>query len=168
MVEKDIEMGQIQSNRKVKTLKLPQMLKEVEVIYISPVRARKIKIVSSVDAYDLLCDLFDGRKIDLKEMFYIILLNRANYCIGYSMIGVGNTTSVVVNKIEIFQLAILTNAANIILAHNHPSGNLKASEADRLLTLSIAEGCKLFDITLLDHLIISSDGYLSLAEEGLI
>lgn len=142
--------------------------REVEIIYISPVRKHRINILTSRDAYDVFCRVFDGRKIDLKEMFYVLLLNRANICLGYSQIGVGNIAGVCVNKIEIFQLAILSNASNIILCHNHPSGNLQPSEADKKLTKEVLSGCKIFDIKFLDHLIISSEGFTSMADECLM
>ena len=111
---------------------------------------------------------FDTRKIDYKEMFYVVLLNRANYCLGYSHISTGSTSGTVVNIKEVFQLALKTNASSIILAHNHPSGNMTPSNADINLTQKIKNGCELFDIQLLDHLIISSLNYYSFADNGKI
>jgi len=66
------------------------------------------------------------------------------------------------------QVAINSNASGIILAHNHPSGNLKASQDDLNITKKVKEAAKLFDINLLDHLIVTTDGYYSLSDEGLM
>jgi len=107
------------------------------------------------------------RKIGFKEMFYVHLLNHANYCLGVSQIGLGSTSGVVVNYKEIFQLAIKTNATGIILSHNHPSGNCKPSDADISITQKLKVASEYMDLKLLDHLILTSEGYLSLADEGL-
>ncbi len=83
-----------------------------------------------------------------------------------SEIGVGNTAGVSVNFKEIFQLAILTNTTAIIVAHNHPSGKLEASTTDIQLTQRLKKSIGLLDMTLLDHLIITSENYLSLSDDG--
>ncbi len=139
------------------------ILHEVEIIYNSPKVKEPIKLQSSKDTYELLKDVYDFRKIDYKESFYVILLNRANNCIGISNIGVGSTCAVVVNVKEIYQLALKMNASSIILSHNHPSGNLKESEADRKLTTRVKSGCEL-----LDHVIMTSNGYFSFADNGIL
>lgn len=147
----------------------PSSVQEVEIIYSGAVPQSPLKkIQSSEDAYRVLLPLFDPRKIALKEFFYVLLLNKANVCLGFSKVGVGALDGVVVGVKEIFQLAILSNAAGLILCHNHPSGNLKASQADIQLTQKIKSGCKYFDLTLLDHLIVTPTGYYSLNDEGLI
>jgi DNA repair protein RadC len=149
--------------------RLPPLMKEVEIIYSAPKTANPIKLESADEAYNLLMRIWDKRKIDHKEMFFALFLNRNNIVIGYSLISIGQLHATVVNVREIFQLAILSNAAAIILSHNHPSGNLVASKADLKLTKDIAHAGKLLEILLLDHVIItSSEGYLSLAQEGLI
>lgn len=144
------------------------MLSEVDIVYRRSKHIRTVRITTSKDAYELLIQLFDPRKIDYKEMFCVILLNAANICLGYSQIGVGATSGVAVNVREIFHLTLKTNASAVIIAHNHPSGSLKVSEADILLTKKIIQGCCLFDVRLLDHIVLSSDGYCSLADEGLL
>lgn len=142
------------------------ILHEVEIIYNSPRFEEPIQVKTSLDGYNLLMQSFDKRKIDFKEMFYVVLLNNANYCLGYSHISTGSTSGTVVNIKEIFQLAIKTNASAIILAHNHPSGSLKPSEADLRLTRKIKDGCELLDMKLLDHLIITSLSYYSFTDNG--
>ena len=66
----------------------------------------------------------------------------------------------------IFQVALKANATSIMIAHNHPSGNLQVSDADRKITRQIKEAGALLDIPLLDHIILTSDGYLSFADDG--
>lgn len=144
------------------------VLREVEIIYHRPRIKRATKITNSKEVYDLLIGLFDPRKIDYKEMFYVVLLSRSNHCLWYSQINVGSDAGVVVNIKEILQLVLKTNASGIILAHNHPSGNLKPSNPDIELTRKVQAGCRLFDIQMLDHIILSSEGYTSMQDEGLM
>ncbi len=160
--------NQIINSIPVRRKKSQKTLHEVEIIYNWPSIGAIRQINSAADSYKLLKELYDPKKINYKEMFYVLLLNRANFCIGISMIGVGGTAGVMVNIKEIFQLAIKTNASGIILSHNHPSGNKNPSEADKILTKKVKEACSYVECTLLDHLILTSDGYLSFAEESLL
>ncbi len=139
---------------------------EVQIHYRRPIFDVPKKIASSEDADAILREFIDLGRIDHKEFFWLILLNNSNYVIGMSEIGAGNTTGVCVNFKEIFQLAILANAMGIIVAHNHPSGNLNASTSDIQITQKLRESTKLLDITLLDHLIITSEGFRSLSDDG--
>jgi DNA repair protein RadC len=152
--------------RKRKSNKL-STLHEVEIIYTHPSLGDAVKLTTSKDVYSFLVEsVFDKRKIDFKEMFYVLLLNRASLCIGFSQISIGNTFGTVVNFKEIIQLAILGNGAGIIITHNHPSGRSAPSQEDRDVTEKVKAGCKLFEINLLDHIIVSSLGYYSFADEG--
>ena len=144
------------------------ILHEVEIIYTAPILTDPVLITRSIHCYEILEKVIDKRKLDYKEMFFVLLLNRANYCIGYSVIGVGSTSGVVVNRKEIFQLALITNASGIVVAHNHPSGNLKPSEQDIQITRTLKAGCDLLEMKLLDHLIISSKGYYSMSDDGVL
>lgn len=139
---------------------------EVQIHYKRPLFEIPKKISSSESVDALLREFIDLERIDHKEFFWLILLNNSNYVIGMSEIGVGTATGVCVNFKEIFQLAILANATGIIVAHNHPSGKLKTSTSDLQITQKLKESTKLLDITLLDHLIITSEGYLSLSDNG--
>jgi len=105
-------------------------------------------------------------RIDYKEFFWVMLLNRANRILAFTEIGSGTTAGVTVNTKEIFQLALLSNASSIILIHNHPSGKLEISRSDRDLTNKVKESAELLDVQVLDHIIITSESYLSFAEEG--
>ena len=106
--------------------------------------------------------------IDLRERFVVIYLNRNNNVIGYYNVSSGGIYSTVVDPKLIFTTALLTGATGIILAHNHPSGNLKPSSTDIKITNNAIESGKLLSINILDHLIITSKGYYSFTDEGLI
>lgn len=148
------------------TSSITTKLHEVAIVYKRPVFNSMPQISHSNDGYSILLNLIDKGSIDHKECFWILLLNRANRVLGFSEIGKGDTTGVVVNVKEIFQLAILSNASAIILCHNHPSGNLNSSEQDKKLTKRVKDIGKMMSITLLDHLILTSEGYHSFADSG--
>lgn len=136
-------------------------LHEVEIHYKRPVLDDNLKIKSSEDSARLLRQFIDAKRIDYKEFFWVLLLNTNNQLLGISEIAMGTTDGVTVNIKEIFQLALLTNATSVIVAHNHPSGSLIASEADKRITQKLTKALELLDLTLLDHLIITSEDYIS-------
>lgn len=107
-------------------------------------------------------------KIELLEQSMMLLLDRGNHCLGISKLATGGVSSCIVDPKVVFATALKSRASGIILAHNHPSGNLKPSSADENLTRKIAEGGRLLDISLLDHLIITPRGYYSFADEGFV
>jgi DNA repair protein RadC len=102
------------------------------------------------------------------EVFGVIFLNRANRITHFEIISEGGITSTVADPRIIIKKALEENAVNIILSHNHPSGNLKPSEADIDLTQKIKQAAGLFDILVLDHIIVSDEGYYSFADEGVL
>lgn len=102
------------------------------------------------------------------EVFGVVFMNMANKVKHYEIISVGGITGTVADPRIIFKKALAEDAVSIILFHNHPSGNLQPSMADKELTRKIAQAAKLFDIRILDHLIVSEEGYFSFADEGLI
>jgi DNA repair protein RadC len=125
----------------------------------------KPKVASSRDVYEFLkSDLLDIPH----EEFWVILLNRANRVIKKIQISQGGVSGTVVDPRIIFKLAVEALASGIIVAHNHPSGNLTASQADILLTQKLKEGGKLLEIQVLDHVIIAGQKYFSFADDGLI
>ncbi len=125
----------------------------------------KPKITTSNDAFQLL----NKKLSDLPhEEFWILLLNRANAVIKMECISKGGISGTVVDARLILKPAIEHLASGIILCHNHPSGQLKPSEQDILLTKKLKEGVKLIDISLLDHLIIGNSKYFSFADEGIL
>lgn len=123
------------------------------------------KISSSGDAFRLLLPMF----ADLNhEEFWILSLNQANFVIGKHLISKGGLAGTVADPKIIFKVALENNAASIILAHNHPSGNLKPSGNDLNITKKLVEAGKMLDLFILDHLIITNKKYYSFGDEGLI
>lgn len=102
------------------------------------------------------------------EVFGVVFLNRGNRVKHYEVISVGGITATVADPRIIFKKALAEDAVSIILFHNHPSGNLQPSRADEELTMRMIQAAKLFDIRILDHIIVSEEGYFSFADEGLI
>jgi DNA repair protein RadC len=102
------------------------------------------------------------------EVFAVLFLNRANKINHFEIVSVGGITGTVADPRIILKKALEEDAVSIILCHNHPSGSLKPSKADEELTQKIKEAAKYFDIKVLDHLIVSEDGYYSFADEGLL
>lgn len=102
------------------------------------------------------------------EEFYMLCLNRRNKVVAKIRISEGGMASTQVDIRRIMKSALDTKALSIVLGHNHPSGNLNPSESDKALTLRIGEATKIFDILLMDHLILTSDSYYSFADNGLL
>ena len=121
---------------------------------------------SSKDAYDLM--LPNWTDIEYTESFYVILLNRRNNVLGVSKISVGGLAGTVVDPKKVFQIALKANAAGVILAHNHPSGNTKPSKSDTEITKKCIQAGKFLDMAVLDHIIVTRGGYFSFADEGLL
>jgi len=111
---------------------------------------------------------WDKHLIELQEEFKVLILNRANEVLGVYPLSRGGTTSTIVDSKLLFSVALKCNAAGIILAHNHPSGNLKPSQPDISLTSKIKEAASLFEISLLDHIIVTKEKYFSFADESLL
>ncbi len=107
-------------------------------------------------------------QIARKESFYIVLMNSQKVVTGYALISQGGSTATIVDPAEIMRIALLADAHSVLLAHNHPSGNLDPSKADKNLTNRIVESGKLLGITVVDHLIISEGSYTSMRERDLI
>ena len=133
----------------------------------TPSSFEKVKIISSNDAFKVIKQFyFDD--IDIFESFFILCLNRNNQTIAYAKISQGGVAGTVVDIKIIAKYAIDCLASGVILAHNHPSGNLKPSNEDLAITKRIKEGLKILDISVLDHLILTSQGYLSFGDEGIL
>jgi DNA repair protein RadC len=123
------------------------------------------QITCSKDIFNLLNRYF----ADLNhEEFWIILLNRANNVLSQHLISKGGQAGTLADPKIIFQAALENHAASIILAHNHPSGNLKPSQADISLTKKLRDGGSLLDIAVLDHVIFSNTSYFSFADEEML
>lgn len=139
-------------------LELGRRRKESEVL-------KKAKISSSADAYDAIRPYL----MDLShEQFWVLLLNRANEVIRPFQVSIGGVAGTVADPKIIFKSAIEYLASAIILVHNHPSGNLTPSQADKDLTKRVKEAGRLLDTPILDHLIFGDNGYFSFADEGIL
>lgn len=144
-----------------------QTICEIKVSY-SDNRREKTKITSSEIAYKLFLSCWNKGTIQLQEEFKILLLNRANKVLGIYPVSRGGVSGTLVDPKLVFSVALKCNASSIILGHNHPSGNLHPSEADKALTRKLQKAGEFLDIKVLDHLIINPESYFSLMDENLM
>ena len=146
-------------------MKMEDTIAEVQITYKSAVKsADRIKITCSQDANNALRIFWES--FEHVEYAYLLLLNRQNQLIGRYFLAKGGISGAVIDIRVIFQVALKANATSIMLAHNHPSGNLEPSDADRKITHQLKDAGKILDIPLLDHIILTAEGYLSLADDG--
>ena len=151
-------IGEAKAITIMSALELGRRRKDTETI-------KKPVITSSEDAYKII----KPELLDLAyEEFWVLLLNRANQVIKKEKISSGGVSGTVADPKIIFNKALSELASGIILVHNHPSGNLRPSNADIMLTKKVKEGGKLLDINVLDHLIFTNQGYYSFADEDRI
>ena len=148
-----------------KILDMDYTVGEVELSY-KPKFKSLHKVASSEDAYKYLLSTYKKGTICYKEYFKVLFLNQSNQVLGYTLISEGGITETCADVRVILQAALLTNSVAIILAHNHPSGNLKPSRQDMDITRQVKEAAKLMRITVIDHLILTDAGYYSFADEG--
>ncbi len=127
-----------------------------------------IIITSSKDVESVLRNYWNEDSLDYFESFVVIYLSRKNEVLGVMKISDGSIEACIVDPRRIFQGALLTNSSSIILAHNHPSGNLKPSSNDIKITNQIKEGSELLKIKVLDHVILTTESYFSFADDGMI
>ena len=141
---------------------------QIEIHYQRPHLSEMYHITGVRSAVKLLRQYMNPKQMDLRESFWVILLSNANRVLGISEVAQGTSNSVQVNIKYIFQLALLTASNAIILAHNHPSGNVNVSKRDISETRKIQKLAKIMDVTVLDHIIITSESYTSFVEEDLL
>jgi len=140
-------------------------LAEIEVSYSHRVPAReRFKINSSGDGYNVVQQFWP--QFDYVEYFYVIYLNRANHVLGFHQISKGGINATIIDNQVILAIALKTLSKSIICVHNHPSGNLTPSDADIKITRSLKNAATIMGISLLDHLIVTSDSYHSMADNG--
>ena|SRR5665647_2896116 len=148
-------------------MNIPELIAEVQISYSSNIKAKdRIKITGSHDAADAFRAIWPA--YEHIEFSYMLMMNRQNQILGYHQLSKGGMTGAVVDVRVIFQVALKACCTSIIIAHNHPSGNLQCSDADRKISRQIKEAGAIMDIPLLDHLILTSDSFYSLADEGLL
>lgn len=127
----------------------------------------KVKIKSSRDVAEFSRGFYSD-DLTIYESFFIAFLNQQNNTIGFCKISQGGVTGTVVDPLIVAKFVIESLSKNIVLVHNHPSGTLKPSEADKQITSKIVEGLKMFDVRVLDHVILTEDSYYSFADNGLM
>lgn len=143
---------------------------DVKLTYNTKVKSSERAVIKdSNSAYSLLMNhIYDSETIQYREYMKLILLNNAKRVLGIAHISEGGLDSTFADIRIIMQAAILGNASAMILSHNHPSGNKQPSSQDDLLTDRVKKAAKLFDIQLLDHIIVTDIGYYSYLDEGRI
>jgi DNA repair protein RadC len=124
-------------------------------------------VSNSINAADYCRSIpeFENR-MEYQEVFAAVYLDNANNILCHQIIGMGNITGAMADIRIIFSTALKTLSTSMVLCHNHPSGTLKASKADFDITNKIKEAGKLFDIQVLDHIILTKNSYMSFADEG--
>ena len=142
---------------------------EIQLTYKNKINpSNRPRITCSEDAYKILMENWNHDTLELLEEFKILLLNRANKVLGIVHISSSGVSGTVADPKLIFAAALKAASSGIILSHCHPSGNLKPSEADISLTNRLKNGGALLEISVLDHLIITEDGYYSFADQGMM
>lgn len=140
---------------------------EIDLIYKTKIKnSQRPHVTSSQYAYSLIKDCWDPGKIEFLEQFKVLLLNQSNKVLGIYEASSGGITSTVVDVRLLFAAALKAGAAGLIIAHNHPSGNVLPSEQDKHITKKISMAGEVLDIKLLDHLIVTSEHYYSFADQG--
>lgn len=142
-------------------------VQEIELMY-NPKRVTRSKVNSSRLAVDVFRKFYDDGLIQYKEFFWIMLLNNSNQAIGMKKISEGGMTGTVVDIRVVMAIALKSAATGMVLCHNHPSGALKPSDNDIVLTKKLKEAGQLLNINVLDHVILTVDGYYSFADEGMM
>ena len=147
---------------------LKSLAPEVKVKITRGKKVNTATIKSAKDSIDILRKFITSAKVQTQEYAVAIFLNNNNNVLAVYQFGMGGFTGTVMDKRLLMAAALKLGATAIILAHNHPSGNLRPSEADKSITKQISEIARLHDISILDHIIITKDGYYSFAENGIM
>ena len=129
---------------------------------------KRIKINNSATARQVALSHWDLNIMEFQEEVKVILLNKANMVLGIYELSRGGSTSSVVDIKIILSVALKTHSSSIIVVHNHPSGNLNPSEADKRLTNRLNKACEVIDLVLLDHLIVTKESFYSFKDNNLI
>jgi DNA repair protein RadC len=159
----------IHSKTKIMANEKIPMVSEIKISYQPRMKIADCPVArTSEEVYKLFLASWDMGMIQLAEHFKVMVLNRASRVKGIYLLATGGMTGVLVDPRIVLRLALETSACALVLAHNHPSENLKPSPEDIDLTAKLRAGGKLLQIAVLDHLIITPDKYYSFADEGII
>ncbi|MBQ3751691.1 MAG: JAB domain-containing protein [Bacteroidales bacterium] len=142
---------------------------EIEIYYKTTLRAaERPKIKSASDVFRIMSEIGEmSRNMEYKELFYSLYLNTASELLAVHKISEGTTKQTLVDIKFIMQGAIMTNAAAVIVCHNHPSGSTSPSSEDKKITERIRNAAALFGVELTDSVIITTGNYFSFAAEGI-
>jgi len=135
-------------------------------VKVSVTKGDKVTITSPEKMVEVMRSIFDADTIMWTEEVIMVCLNRANDVVGYYRVSSGGFSGTVLDPRVVMTIALQNASSSIILAHNHPSGNLKPSEGDISITEKIKNACAFFDMKLLDHIIITDESYYSFNESG--
>lgn len=138
---------------------------EIQISYFPEVTGN---ISCSNDCFKVLRKAWDEDTLQMYEQFKVIYLNQGNQILGIRTVGTGGINFTPVDIRIIFSIGLKMLATAIVVAHNHPSGSLNPSEADKKITKKIKDAGELLDIKILDHIILTKDSYCSFADEGLL
>jgi DNA repair protein RadC len=135
-------------------------------VKVSVTKGDKVTITSPDKMVEVMRSIFDADTIMWTEEVIMVCLNRANDVVGYYRVSSGGFSGTVLDPRVVMTIALQNASSSIILAHNHPSGNLNPSEGDKAITEKIKNACAFFDMKLLDHIIITDESYYSFNESG--
>ncbi len=167
-IEKEHQMSGVKARTKAR-VEVNQLDHEVKLSYRKKTSAAERPFISSsTDAADYLRTVWEPCSLSLYECFYVILLTRQNRVKAWVKISQGGLSGTVADSKLILCCALKALCSNIILAHNHPSGNMEPSKADQRLTERLKAGAKLIDINVLDHIILTEDNHYSFADSGVM
>ena len=151
----------------IETFNVEFPVSEIELVYKSKVKAsERLRVTKSQEVYALFNSIWDKNRIEFVEEFKVAFLNQSNSVLGVCSLSSGGLTGTVADIRIVFGAALKINACAITICHNHPSGNLKPSRVDEDITRLFIEAGKILNIRLVDHLIITNEGYYSFADEG--
>ncbi len=147
----------------------PSTVAEIRLSYSSKVKpSLRPKISGSADAAEVLRIKWKKNRLSFVEEFKVLLLTRSNQVLGIVSISQGGMSGTVADPKLIFAAALKSGSSSLVLAHNHPSGNLKPSDDDIRLTRKMKEAGQFLDLPVLDHIILTQESYYSFADEGIL
>jgi len=131
-----------------------------------PTQRETRELKNSQDTFEELCNIYDPDTATIYETAYVLYLNQSNRIKGFLKLSDGGMTNVIVDPRLVMMGALGCSATAIVLSHNHPSGNPRPSEDDRLLTKKLMAACKLMDISFIDHIVMGAGRYYSFRDHG--
>ena len=149
----------------MQNLNIPEI--EFSLSYKNQVKQSELRIIrTSKDCEEVLRTIFNSSTFLWREEMLLLCLSRSNKVIGYYRVSVGGIAGTICDPKVIFTIALNSGASAIVLAHNHPSGELQPSPADKAITKKIREVGTLLEVTLIEHIILTQESYYSFADNG--